>query len=347
MRFKNYFLLLLVLFLSGCGTCNKKTKIAAWATIIDGTYVKSGDVITGQLRYIDGEEPIDSIAYTLNGVRILASNALSEPVKVFTDTMKLGSYNFLATVYHEGKKEEHAARITLISNITPQQLPKQIGEVYPHSNQNFTEGLYFHNGMLYESTGMEGTSFICRYKLGSKTPERLTTLPREYFGEGSILFNNKLIQLTWRNGVGVVYDATTLKQIHEFRIPGEGWGLTYDGASLIMSNGSHRLLYLDTATFATNKIVEIFDNRGRVDSLNELEYADGVIYANRWMSDKIAKIDAKTGKVLAYINCEGLLTEEEIRENNCDVLNGIAYNPQTKKLYITGKNWPKIFELKI
>jgi glutamine cyclotransferase len=194
---------------------------------------------------------------------------------------------------------------------------------------------------------MNGNSFICLYKLGSKTQERLTTLPNEYFGEGSMLYDNKLIQLTWKNGLGLIYDAATLKQTGQFRIGGEGWGLTYDGKNLIMSDGSHRLFYLDKETYAVSKIVEVYDNKGKVLNINELEYIDGIIYANIWQTDKIAKINTTNGKVMAYINCEGLLTEAEIQEYKCDVLNGIAYDPQTKKLYITGKNWPKIFELKL
>lgn len=348
MNLKIYILISLAYIIVGCSTCsNEKTKMAQWATTIDGSNIPSGALVLAQLKFIDSEQPIDSLVYRLNGSRIFATAVLTETLKMKSDTMKMGAYTITATIYRNNKKEEHIANMTILSDITPLQLKRKIGVVYPHSNLNFTEGLFFNNGMLYESTGMNGTSFICRYKLGSTTPEKLTQLPSEYFGEGSMLYDNKLIQLTWKNGVGIVYDAATLKKINEFKIGGEGWGLTYDGTSLIMSDGSHRLFYLDKESYAVTKILEVYDNLGKVLNMNELEYVNGVIYANVWMTDNIIKIDAKNGKVLAIINCEGLLTETEIEQNKCDVLNGIAYDDQTKKLYITGKNWPKIFELKL
>ncbi len=322
-------------------------KIAKWTSAIDGSTISSGSILVAQLQYIDDEQKIDSVVYYFNGSRISSSSTLAEPVKINTDSLKLGNYALSATIYKNKKKEVHIANITILSNIIPLPLEKTIGAVYPHNNQNFTEGLFFDNGFLYESTGMNGSSYICRYKLGSVLLEKLTQLPQEYFGEGSIRYDNKLIQLTWKNGVGVVYDATTFKKIKEFSIGGEGWGLTYDGSHLIMSDGSHRLFYLDKETYAITKIIEVYDNKTKVININELEYVDGVIYANVWMTEQIIKIEAKSGKVLAVINCAGLLTAAEIEKNNCDVLNGIAYNPQTKTLFITGKNWPKIFELKL
>ena len=346
MRYQKFILITLILAITaGCKTCNKKRNIAAWATKIDGISIPLGTMIIAELKYIDDEEEIDSVVYTINNKRISASSKLTDAIKIESGSYAMGMYNITATVYTGDKKEVHVANITILSDIIPKQLEKQTGAVYPHSNTNFTEGLFFHNGMLYESTGLIGNSFICRYKLGSTKPEKLTTLAPEYFGEGSIIVDNKLIQLTWKNGIGVVYDATTFKQLREFRLGGEGWGLSYDGTNMIMSDGTHRLIYLDKETYAPVKIIEVYDNKGSVMNLNELEYVDGIIYANIWQTDKIAMIEAKSGKVLTYINCEGLLTEAEIEQNKCDVLNGIAYDPQTKKLYITGKNWPKIFEL--
>ncbi len=348
MRLKKYLpALFLLMVMAGCDNCNSKKKIAQWYAPIDGSTLPTGTMIDARLKFIDGDEKIDSMVYTFNGARTLyISPTLNEPVKISTDTLKPGEYSLKTILYFKNKKEEHIANITLLSDIVPQFLKMKTGAVYPHSKANFTEGLFFNNGMVYESTGMNGNSFICRYKLGSTTPERLTTLANEYFGEGSMLFDNKLVQLTWKNGVGIVYDAKTLKKTSEFKISGEGWGLTYNGSNLIMSDGSHRLFFLDKESFAAVRILEVYDNKGRVTNLNELEYINGIIYANIWQTDNIVKIDAKTGKVLAYIDCEGLLTESEIEQNKADVLNGIAYDPQTKKIYITGKQWPKIFELK-
>ncbi len=338
--------IVLVTIIAGCGSCtDDKKKIAQWASNIDGSIVASGTSFSAQLKFLEEEVDIDSVVFLFNGTRMASYSNLNEGVKITTEGLKLGGHKIIANVYKKNKKEEHTANITIISNINPTLLQKSIGATYPHDNQNFTEGFFFHNGMIYESTGMNGTSFICRYKLGSK-PEIITTLPNTYFGEGSILYDNKLIQLTWKNGVGVVYDATTFQKTSEFRIGGEGWGLTYNDTNLIMSDGSHRVFFMDKETYATTKIIEVYDNKGKVVNLNELEYVNGVIYANIWESDNIVKIEANTGKVLAYIDCSGLLTKEEIATNKCDVLNGIAYDRITKKLYITGKYWPKIFELK-
>lgn len=348
MQIKKYILwCLFIVLLAGCSKCtSNKKKIAKWATSIDGSVIPAGTTLTAHLKYLDEEVAIDSLVIGFNGVRINSYASLTQEIQIPTAGLKMGGYTLMAIVYRDSHKEEYNASVTIVSDIVPQENAIKTGAVYPHSNQNFTEGLFFNNGMVYESTGMNGTSFICRYKLGS-APEKLTTMPTAYFGEGSILYDNKLIQLTWKNGKGIVYDATTYKQTGEFLIGGEGWGLTYDGTNLIMSDGSHRLFYLDKQTYANTKILEVYDNKGPVMNLNELEFVDGVIYANAWMTDKIAKIDASTGKVISYLNCEGLLTEEEIEMNKCDVLNGIAYDAKTKKLYITGKNWPKIFEVKL
>ncbi len=347
MSIKKYLpLFSLVLLVAGCDNCNNKNvKIAKWATATDGATLACGSTINAQLAFNDGEEKIDSVVYAFDRERKMASSILTEAFKISTETLNPGVYNLTATIYKSDKKEVHSAAITLVSDIKPELIEKKIGAVFPHNTKNFTEGFFILNDMVYESTGMNGTSYTCRYKLGNVAEEKLTTLPNEYFGEGSICYDNKLIQLTWKNGIGLIYDATTLKKIGEFRIGGEGWGLTYNGSQLIMSDGTHRLFFMNKETYAVEKIVEVYDNIGRVVNLNELEYVDGIIYANIWMKDEIVKIDAKNGKILSYRNCEGLLTSAEIEKYQCDVLNGIAYDSKTKKLYITGKNWPKIFEL--
>ena len=222
----------------------------------------------------------------------------------------------------------------------------QIVNVFPHDANAYTQGLLFVDGVLLESTGREGQSSLRRVELQTGKVLNQVNVPRPYFAEGLALLNGKLFQLTWQHGVGFIYDAATFEKLGEFKYSGEGWGLTTDGNSLILTDGSHRIRFLDPETFATRKTINVLD-RGRViDSLNELEFIKGEIYANIWHDQRIARIDPNTGRVNGWIDLTGLrdasgATDEE------GVLNGIAYDAAGDRLFVTGKLWPKLFEIRL
>lgn len=216
-------------------------------------------------------------------------------------------------------------------------------DTYPHDRTAFTEGLAFENGILYEGTGLYGNSSLRKIELDTGRILAHYELGSEVFGEGITLCGDELIQITWRNHLGFVYDKETLGLTREFNYSTEGWGITYDGTSLIMSDDSSTLHFLDSETFEEKSRVEVDDNGKPVTNLNELEYIRGEIYANVWLTDKIARILPETGEVVAWVDLDGLLPLEERKQ--ADVLNGIAYDANGDRLFVTGKLWPKVFEI--
>jgi glutamine cyclotransferase len=217
---------------------------------------------------------------------------------------------------------------------------------YPHDPQAFTQGLVFEDGYLYEGTGLYGFSSLRRVELETGEVLEMVGLPSDYFGEGITIYDgNKIAQLTWREQVGFIYDKVDFGLLDRFTYATEGWGLTYDGSRLIMSDGTSTLHYLDPATLEEINTVEVIDAGGPVARLNELEYIKGEIYANVWSTDRIAIIDPTTGRVTAWIDLQGLLSPEEAEE--ADVLNGIAYDADADRLFVTGKLWPSVFEIEL
>ncbi len=219
----------------------------------------------------------------------------------------------------------------------------EIVNTYPHDTGAFTEGLVYDGGYLYESTGLYGSSTLRRVDLETGTVLKSLALPNQYFGEGLAVIGDEIIQLTWRSNVGFVYNKESFALIREFTYPSEGWGLTYDGSRLIMSDGSSNLYFLDPTTFARLGQITVFD-MNPVSNLNELEYIKGKVYANVFGEDKIAVIDPKTGKVEAWIDLSSLPGPKSIPD---DVLNGIAYDSVSDRLFVTGKMWPNLYEIKL
>lgn len=223
----------------------------------------------------------------------------------------------------------------------------QVLHFYPHDSQSFTQGLVFVDGRLYESTGLNGRSSIRMVDVSSGKVLQKYDLPREYFGEGLTDWGSNLIQLTWKNHTAFVYDRFTFSVLRTFQYDGEGWGLTHDKTQLIMSDGTSYLRFLDPKSFKETRRVRVTDESGSpVDKLNELEYVHGEIYANIWQSDQIVRIAPRTGKILAWVDLSGILDKRELESSDA-VLNGIAYDPTTNRLFVTGKLWPKLFEIRI
>jgi glutamine cyclotransferase len=217
--------------------------------------------------------------------------------------------------------------------------------VYPHDPDAFTQGLQYVDGVLYEGTGLHGRSSIRRVALETGKVEQKRDVPAEYFGEGITVWKNDLIELTWQSHVALVYDRATFEPKKQFTYPGEGWGLTHDGTNLIMSDGSDELRYLDPVTFVEKRRLKVTAAGAPLRNLNELEYVKGEILANVWQTDYVARIQPATGMVTAYIDLRGLLSPAERAKT--DVLNGIAYDAARDRLFITGKLWPRLFEIKL
>ena len=217
---------------------------------------------------------------------------------------------------------------------------------FPHDPASFTEGLLWHDGALYESTGMEGQSKLRRVDLQSGQPLKNVDLPKQYFGEGLALADNRLYQLTWQTKVGFVYDAKTFKPLAKFNYRNEGWGLTFDGDNLIQSDGTDVLTWRDPKNFASVKTVRVTSDGAPLRDLNELEWIDGYVWANVWQTDEIVVIDPQNGKVVSDLNLNGLLGAAD-RTGREDVLNGIAYDAANKRVFVTGKNWSKLFWIRV
>ena len=221
-----------------------------------------------------------------------------------------------------------------------------IVNTYPHDPDAFTQGLVFEDGVLYEGTGLHGQSSLRRVELETGDILQIRELSDEFFGEGITIYGNRIIQLTWQSHIGFVYDKNSFELLQEFNYSTEGWGITHDGTRLIMSGGTSTLHFLDPQTFEEIGQVEVFDNDGPVTRLNELEYVQGEIYANVWQTDRIARIAPETGRVVGWIELGGLLTAEDCSQP-VDVLNGIAYDADNGRLFVTGKLWPKLFEIEL
>ena len=221
----------------------------------------------------------------------------------------------------------------------------QIVRSHPHDPAAFTQGLTIADGQLYEGTGLHGQSSLRRVDLSTGAALQQIALDGRYFGEGVAVVGDRIVQLTYQTGVGFVYDRKTFAKQKEFTYSGEGWGLTYDGQRLIMSDGSDTLRFWDPDTLAEVGRLRVRDGDRAIDRINEMEYVDGAIYANIWQEDRIARIDPKTGVVNAWIDMSNLLTATE-RSRGVDVLNGIAHDPKTGHFLITGKLWPWVFEVR-
>jgi glutamine cyclotransferase len=237
---------------------------------------------------------------------------------------------------------------TSTSTPVPTPIPVYTYEVineYPHDPGAFTQGLVFENGVLFEGTGLYGSSSLRRVALETGEVLQILNLSSTYFGEGITVYGDEIVQLTWKSRVGFVYDKESFEKLSEFNYNSQGWGITHDGESLIMSDGTATLHFLDPETFEEISTVAVHDDDGPVTQLNELEYIQGNVYANVWYTDLIAIIDPQSGQVIGWIDLTGLLKPEDSAGAN--VLNGIAYDVENDRLFVTGKLWPKLFEIEL
>jgi glutamine cyclotransferase len=222
----------------------------------------------------------------------------------------------------------------------------EVVHVWPHDPDAFTQGLIFHDGKLLESTGEVGRSSLRRVELETGKVLQKIEVPEPYFAEGITILKGKIYQLTWQHQLGFIYDAWTFEKIGTFNYQGEGWGLTNDGQSLILSDGTNRIQFLDPDNFQVRKTIAVVDKGMPVNEINELEYVQGEIYANIWHADRIIRIEPQTGRIAGWIDLTGLLPPNEVQDEEA-VLNGIAYDETSSRLLVTGKLWPKLFEIRL
>jgi glutamine cyclotransferase len=219
-------------------------------------------------------------------------------------------------------------------------------KAWPHDRGAFTEGLVFWDGMLIESTGLNGQSTLRKVDLETGRVRQQVKLADQYFGEGIAVLGRRIFQLTWQSHRGFIYDLDSMKPLGEFPFMGEGWGLTTDGTSLIMSDGSSRIRFIDPATFQVTHTIDVVAHGRPVERLNELEYVKGELYANVWQTQFVLRIDPASGRVIASVDFVGILPEAD-RARDTDVMNGIAYDAGEDRLFVTGKNWPWLYEVKL
>lgn len=222
----------------------------------------------------------------------------------------------------------------------------EVVNTFPHDPTAFTQGLIFQDGTLIESTGLEKRSTLRRVELQTGRVLQKVDVPPFYFAEGLTLFNGKIYQLTWKGEKGFVYDSKSFEKTGEFTYDGEGWGLTHDADSLILSDGTNKIRFLDPATSQVKRTISVFDRGQPLEEINELEYVKGEIFANVWHDDRVARIDPQTGHINGWIDLSGLLKPGEVTDEEA-VLNGIAYDESSDRLFVTGKLWPKVFEIKL
>lgn len=355
---KNYnlfsFILLAVLFLS----CENKEKDKSGLFLLNTTQSKaqfSTDEKVVLTISNAKNKTIDSIVYFANDKKVGTVTGEKNVEFALTDE-KLGYQNLKALVYYENDYAEATHRVELISKIEPKLLKYTLVNTYPHDIKAYTQGLEFHRDTLYEGTGngagnttrTKGISSLRKTNYKTGEVYKIVEYPEAIFGEGITVLNNKVYQLTWQNLVGFIYDADTFKEIKRFNYSKriEGWGLCNDGKSLYQSDGTEKIYTLNPETLQIDGSINVYSGVNKIKSVNELEWIEGKIYGNIYQKDAIAIINPKNGAVESVIYL-GDLKKLVTQHPDIDVLNGIAYNPKTKTLFVTGKNWDKMFEIRV
>lgn len=310
----------------------------------NGTLFKLGDVVSLKLKLTDEKVNPDSIVLFVNSNRIGKISNLSYSLN--TEKLKLGTQTVRATAYKDGLFQTASVSVKLKSNVAPKIYTFRVVKTFPHDPEAYTQGLIYKDGFLYEGTGQKGSSSIRKVELETGKVLQSINLESKHFGEGITLFNDKLFQLTWTSEVGFIYDFATFKQVGSFNFNTQGWGLTNNDVALIMSNGSNIIRFMEPSNFSETHRIEVYNDREEVNQLNELELINGDIYANVYQTDNIVIINPETGIVKGIINFKGILKSSE-RTGNEDVLNGIAWDATGKRLFITGKLWPKLFQVEL
>lgn len=309
-----------------------------------GTQISQGDTV--RIAYKSEEGAVtDSVVLSVHGERLSRVDS-SGYLYTVRKNHPTGRLIYTLKAYRDGSFQQRTGEFTVLAAQPARLYGHKVKAVYPHDRGAYTQGLLWHDGALYESTGVEGQSSLRRVDLTTGEVLQNVNLPRNYFGEGLVLLGDKLYQLTWQNNKALVYDRKTFEQVGEFDYPGEGWGLATDGKLLYMSDGSEKIRVLDPATFKPLRTLEVYTDQGKLLYINEMEWINGQLWANVYTTDKIVRIDPATGAVLGVIDMSGLLSPSDIAPQT-DVFNGIAYDAKRHRIFVTGKYWNKLFEVEI
>jgi len=348
---KNYnflFIILLGISLANCGGTKKgeNSLFAFDDSKIKAQYQSQESLELGILN--PNEKDIDSIIYYNNEIKISSKKGLEKLIFNLKD-QKLGYQNLKAVVYFDGENSEATTRIELVSNVTPKLLKYNIINTFPHDIASFTEGLEFYKDTLYENTGSGNNckSYLRKYNYKTGEIYKQTNLDTIYFGEGITILNDKIYQLTYQEKTGFIYNVNNWKLEKTFTYDKdiEGWGMTNDGKFIYQSDGTEKIWKMNPATQKMIDYVNVYSGSSKIKAVNELEWINGKIYANIWQKDAIAVVNPTNGAVEGILDMTGL--KKLIKFPKADVLNGIAYNPKTKTIFVTGKNWDKMFEIKV
>jgi glutamine cyclotransferase len=325
----------------------KRTYIASIRSPKNDQVFVCGDTIEFKLSFRKNIVP-DSIRYYADNIYYTTKIKDFEKTSWVSANAKTGRNTVKAVVfYNDSLRENHAVSFTLLSDIIPDVYTYTVINKFPHDNKAFTQGLVYDNGFLYESTGIKGSSSLRKVNIETGVPVVKLDLDPQLFGEGIVIMDDKIYQITYKAQVGFIYDKNTLNMMRRFDYQiFEGWGLTTDGEDIIMSDGSSNLYVIDSEYFTQKDKIEVFNNKGIISNLNELEYINGKIFANVYGDTKIVVIDPETGKVTGELDLKGLMPKGLENSMNT-VMNGIAYNYDKNSLYITGKNWPVLYEIEI
>ena len=329
-----------------CKNGGNKAEVLGFKAPEQGQSYSLGEDVKVQLD-VPEDGKISSVNYLLDGKPAGTKNN-GDALVLKTGDLSLGYKLITAIVDNGSKKDTLTINIVLKSAVKPTTQGYKVIHTFPHDTSSYTQGLEYHNGRFLESSGEYGFSTLKWVNLQTGKDIQKIDLDKKYFGEGSTLVGDKIILLTWKEDIGFIYDAKSLKQLGTFPYQNsrEGWGLTYDGQRIIKSDGTNRIWFLNAANYKEESYIDVYDNNGQVDQLNELEYIDGKIYANIYQTDKIAVIDPKNGSVLSYIDLTGILPAKD-RYANTDVLNGIAWDAAGKRLFVTGKKFSKLFQIQL
>lgn len=336
---KTFIITLLSVTIISCGNSGTQKTNLSIATDAKNNVVTLGETIKLSVKNPKGIE-ISSINYLFNGQPIEDSFTL--------DNQRLGIQTITATVKFEESSEDITTKITILNNVSPKVYGYKIINEYPHDITSYTQGLEFHNGELYESTGQYGESKL--RKVDYKTGDVLQNikLADQYFAEGITIMNNSIYQLTWQENIGFVYDVDTFKKTSSFTYgkSKEGWGICNDGKIIYKSDGTDQIWLLNSETLVEDSKLQVYTNKGKIVGLNELEYINGKIFANRYQKNGVAIINPNNGAIEGVIDFSPLI-KKVTQHDGLDVLNGIAYNPDTNTIFVTGKRWDKLFEVEV
>ncbi len=324
----------------GLHSCNKTPEI----TIVSPDKIQIHQKLTIALENTTNSE----VEYFLDGISVGKQPSLHLDIHDY----KLGKHTLQAKVGTSENATMKEKKVIFLAPSAPKVYGYKVIHSFPHDRTSFTQGLEFHNNHLYEGTGQRGKSVLRKVDLHTGEVLQEQALAKKFFGEGITIFNDKIYQLTWQNKLGFIYDLDTFKTLNTFSYQEslEGWGLTHNNTHLIKSDGSEKIWFLNPENGKEERVIEVYTNKKKINNLNELEYIDGKIYANVWTKNAIVIINPKNGAVEALVNMKNLakqLDNKTVADSQDKVLNGIAYNATTKKLYVTGKNWDKIFEIEI